>query len=119
MDHVIGRLQELLAPFKKAENANSIKFIKNDLESIQLMRVWQECPALIQEPLAFGGPPMHKPNLWKYVWKFRRIEYRELEKRTGFDRKKIQEKLNLLVTHQLIYPDGSISQHAHSLLQSK
>src|SRR5689334_17851503 len=113
MDYVVGRVQDLLRPFKESENPSNVKFIANDNEAILILSIWSDLPVLLKEPLVLGGPPLHKPNLWKYVWKYRRIDYREIEKKTGLsDRKVIHEKLNLLVNHQLIYPDGSISHPA-------
>lgn len=120
MDSVISRVQELLKPFKSAENANSGKFVADDKMALAVLSAWQDLPVALQEPLSFGTAPEHKPNLWKYIWKFRRIDFRELEKRTGIeDRKLLQEKLDLLSMHQLIYPDGSISQSAKSLVSSR
>ncbi len=119
MDSVISRVQELLKPFKSAENANSLKFVADDQSALAVLAAWLDLPVTLQEPLAFGTAPQHKPNLWKYIWKFRRIDFRELEKKTGIeDRRLLQEKIDLLSTHQLIYPDGSISQAAQSLISS-
>ncbi len=120
MDSVINRVENILKSFKSAENASGVKFVQGDDVAVKILSIWPELSVSMSEPLAFGGPPEHKANLWKYVWKFRRIEYHDIEKKTGIeDRKLIQEKLNLLVTHQLIYPDGSISQAAQSFLNSR
>ena len=119
MEYIIGRVQELLKSFKSSENSNSVKFIANDPDAILVLSVWPALPILLNDPLTFGGPPQHRQNLWKYIWRFRRIDYKEIEKRTGLsDRKKLQEIVSLLSAHQLIYPDGSISQPAQAFLSS-
>lgn len=119
MDHILGRLQDILKPFKSSENSQAVQFIVNDEDAIKILAAWPHLPLVIREPMVMGTIPQHRANIWKYAWRFRKIDYRTLEETTGIDKSVLQDKIQVLVAHQLIYPDGSLSRSAESLVSTR
>ncbi len=120
MDSLLNRLQEVLSTFKSSENSANDNFFQKDDVAKKVITAWLEIPLTIHEPFTFGSVPEHRQNQWKYAWTFRKIDYRDLEKTTGIaDRELLQQKVQALISHQMIYPDGSVSRGAQSLISSK
>ena len=119
MDHVLGRLQDLLKQFKSSENTQSVHLLKGDDVAIKVLAAWPKLPLIIQEPMVIGTVPQHRANIWKYAWRFRKIDYRTLEDVTGVEKSVLKDKVALLVAHQLIYPDGSLSRAAEAFVTGR
>jgi hypothetical protein len=116
MESVLGRLQEILAPFKTSEQPHGVSVFQDDEAAKRILAAWPELPLTLHEPLAFGTLPQHKANQWKFAWKFRKIDFHDLEKATGItDRNLLYAKVSLLIAHQMIYPDGSVSKVGQTL----
>ncbi|MFN0117371.1 MAG: hypothetical protein ACKVQC_03635 [Elusimicrobiota bacterium] len=118
MDVVKERLSGFLIDFKNKRDFSDIKKESIPLSAWAVLTIWKNLSVCITAPLFLGAPPMHSHNRWKYVWKFRKLDFREISEKSRIsDENEIKISVQYLIDEFMVYPDGSLPSQIEKLLR--
>jgi len=109
------RLATLLTEFREMEPEKAPDGL-DDPHTRVFLEAWKKLPADIGEPLFMGQPPLHSHNRWSYLWKYRRVDHDKLAAFSDLPADVCRDLFVKLVAARLIYPDGTLSRPAESIL---
>lgn len=112
-------LEEHLKKFKADEESviHTTIMLAGDRDSQKILSTWSMSRIAWKRPKS--SPPSSIRELWDWLWSGSQIDWDALSSRTGMSAARLQKLFEPLRVNQLLYPDGTIPEHAMAFLRSE
>ena len=108
-------MRDELARFKTAEVPESAVMIADDQDAKKVVIAWQFCPIEItREPGDLGELSVNER--WDALWDCISFDRDAFAARAGVNRLVLNQKLEMVRSSRLIYPDGTVSRVARAII---
>lgn len=113
-------LADLLAPYRAAEagHAEAVYPLVADDRARRVCAAWGQAGATACSWRCPPGPvPEDLGARWAWIWRAAHVRLAAVARAAGLS--DVRAELDLLRDHRLIYPDGTIHEHARAILQAE
>ena len=113
------QILECLARFRSQEDEymHTAVILAGDRDSQVVLSTWTTMP------LERVSPKERFPDdsrlQWDWLWTTVRINWKQFSERTGMNTTRLQKVFEPLRSNRLLYPDGTIPEHAKGVLTSE
>ena len=116
---VSDRLNALLDLFRKEEDeyVYTASILAGDKVAHKILSVWSTMSLSWTEPKT--TPPSEKSALWDWIWTGVDIKLELISERTGIDAYRVRRIFETMRASRLMYPDGTLTEHAASSLKAE
>lgn len=110
---------ECLARFRNQEEEymHTAVILAGDHDSQVVLSTWTTMPLERVPPK--GNLPEDLRLQWDWLWTTVRINWKQFSERTGMNTTRLQKVFEPLRSNRLLYPDGTIPEHAKGVLTSE
>lgn len=110
---------QALAKFraKEDEYMHTAVILAGDRDAQIVLSTWTTMP--LDRVSLKDDPPFDERELWDWLWTGVRINWTQFCDRTGMNMSRLQKVYEPLRSNRLLYPDGSIPEHAKGVLTSE
>ena len=114
----MNSLDEYVAYFKRQEQnfIHTAVVLIDDRDAQKLLSSWSTMSCVWVKPKS--DPPEDDNALWDWVWKGITLPWNSLEERTAINSARLRKIWEPLRANRLVYPDGSIPDHAAGVLKA-
>jgi len=112
-------VKEHLARFRESEEEFMYTgvILAGDHDSQVVLSTWTTMPLDTVSPKS--PPPSEEREIWDWLWTSVRINWSQFSERTGLNISRLQKVFEPLRSNRLLYPDGTIPEHAKGVLTSE
>lgn len=107
-------LQALLAAQRKREEAGQLATVIDSPEAIRVLAAWPATRKTWKK--AAGKPPANPRARWEWLWRGVKLDPDSLARTARLAADQALAMLRVLQAARVVYPDGTISKHAHELV---
>jgi hypothetical protein len=114
-----GLLESLLAKFKTEESSfiHTTVMLAGDRDSQKILSTWSMLPLVWRKPHTYQ--PEDIRDLWDWLWAGVVIDWDVLSQRTGLSPIRVKKLYEPLRANRLMYPDGTLPDHALAVLRAE
>jgi hypothetical protein len=109
---------DALMVFKAADIPEGATLVADDVPALKVLAAWRLCPLSAEFPS--GAAPDNEADRWDWLWQNVEPNYEMLSDRSGVQPESfVADKVLVLQTARLIFPDGTISGMASKILAAR
>lgn len=115
----LGMVRDHLAHFKAKEKEymHTAVLLAGDKDSQIVLSTWTTMPLTLKNPK--GSPPKDERERWDWLWTSVQINWEKFSVRTGMNTARLQKLWEPLRSNRLVYPDGTVAEHALGVMTSE
>ena len=112
-------LADYVSEFRLEESnyIHTAVMILDDKDSQKVLAAWSTMPMTWVRPKS--AVPESGRERWDWLWRGVKMDFEEYSIRTGIASSRLQKLFGPLKSARLVYPDGSIAEHAMNVLKAE